>query len=70
MFGLGVHARSLVVRVDGQHPVRACQRVPAVLEEHGLGRWTRIEALHGTAAVFQRVLGAERVGVSRDGFNA
>lgn len=32
--------------------------------------WTTIDSLHDTASVFRRVLGDERVGVSRDGFNA
>ena len=31
--------------------------------------WNRIEALHDTAEIFAGVLGKERVGVSRDGFN-
>jgi DNA repair photolyase len=44
--------------------------LPAMLENQGLADWTRIEVLHATAAVFQRVLGPGRVGVSRDGFNA
>ena len=39
--------------------------LPAMLENQGLADWTRIEVLHATAAVFQRVLGPGRVGVSR-----
>lgn len=43
--------------------------LPDILEAHGFGAWNRLEALHETAALFRRVLGADRVGVSRDGFN-
>jgi DNA repair photolyase len=41
---------------------------PAMLQSAGFGAWTRIEALEETAALFRRVLGAERVGVGREGF--
>lgn len=44
--------------------------LPDLLERHGFGAWNRVEALHETAALFRRVLGAERVGVSREGFSA
>ena len=43
---------------------------PAILAANGYERWTRIEVLEEVAAVFRRVLGPERVGVSREGFNA
>jgi DNA repair photolyase len=42
----------------------------AALIEKGFESWTRIEALHEFADTCKRVLGAERVGVSIDGFNA
>jgi DNA repair photolyase len=44
--------------------------LPDRLRAHGFERWTRIDALHETAELFRRVLGPERVGVSREGFNA
>jgi DNA repair photolyase len=44
--------------------------LPSLLRAHGFERWTRIEALHEIASLFRRVLGPERVGVSREGFNA
>jgi len=43
--------------------------LPARLVEAGFEAWTRLESLHETVAVFRRVLGDERVGVSKDGFN-
>jgi len=43
--------------------------LPQRLIEAGFESWTRIDALEATAAVFRRVLGPERVGVSADGFN-
>jgi len=42
---------------------------PALLIAAGHERWTRIEALEETAALFREVLGAARVGVSAAGFN-
>jgi len=41
---------------------------PERLERAGFGAWNRIEALHETVGLFRRILGEERVGVSRDGF--
>ena len=57
---------------DGsKHGARTKRRgLPERLIEHGFERWTTLEVLHETAAVFARVLGPERVGVSREGFNA
>ena len=43
--------------------------LPDVLEKHGYGDWNRIEALERTTHVFRGVLGEDRVGVSREGFN-
>jgi len=43
--------------------------LPAVLEGEGLGEWNRIDALHRFAEACRRVLGADRVGVSREGFS-
>lgn len=43
---------------------------PALLIENGYKRWTRLEVLEEVAEVFRSVLGPERVGVSKDGFNA
>jgi len=43
---------------------------PQKLVEAGCERWTRIEVLEETAALFRAVLGDARVGVSRAGFNA
>jgi DNA repair photolyase len=44
--------------------------LPDVLRAHGFDRWTRLDALEETAALFRSVLGPDRVGVGRDGFNA
>ena len=44
--------------------------LPDILRAHGFERWTHVEVLEETADVFRRVLGPDRVGVSRDGFNA
>jgi len=43
---------------------------PKLLVAAGYERWTRIEVLEEIADVFRRVLGPERVGVSKEGFNA
>lgn len=48
--------------------VMAGRTFPQLLEEAGFGEWTTIAALHRALAVFRRVLGEERVGVSREGF--
>jgi DNA repair photolyase len=45
-------------------------RFPAMLEEAGYGEWNRLEKFWEVKAVFDRVLGADRVFVSADGFNA
>jgi len=44
--------------------------LPERLVAAGFERWTRLEVLAETAALFRSVLGAERVGVSKEGFNA
>ena len=43
---------------------------PALLVANGYERWTRLEVLEEVAAVFRDVLGPQRVGVSKEGFNA
>jgi DNA repair photolyase len=43
---------------------------PAMLEAAGFGEWNRLEKFWEVKAVFDRVLGAGRVFVSIDGFNA
>ena len=43
--------------------------LPRILEAEGFDRWTRLDVLGETADLFRSVLGAERVGVSADGFN-
>jgi DNA repair photolyase len=54
---------------DGANGARTKRRgLPALLERAGLGAWTRLEALDAFAEVCRRVLGAGRVGISRDGF--
>ncbi len=42
---------------------------PRLLEEAGYGEWTRLEALDRVRAVFERILGPSRVGISREGFH-
>jgi len=42
---------------------------PDLLIEHGFEKWTRLEVLEEVADVFRSVLGPERVGVSKEGFN-
>jgi len=42
---------------------------PDLLVAHGFERWTRLEVLDEVVAVFRGVLGDERVGVSKEGFN-
>jgi DNA repair photolyase len=43
---------------------------PDLLERAGFGEWNRLEALERVVGVFRRVLGHDRVGVSRAGFHA
>ena len=43
--------------------------LPQRLIDAGFERWTRLEVLEETAALFRQVLGEKRVGVSREGFN-
>ena len=43
---------------------------PDLLERAGFGEWNRLEALERVVGVFRKVLGADRVGVSREGFHA
>lgn len=42
--------------------------LPALLERAGLAAWTRLEALDAFAETCRRILGPERVGISREGF--
>lgn len=41
---------------------------PELLKRGGYGEWTRLDALHRVREIFLRVLGPDRLGVSRDGF--
>lgn len=43
--------------------------LPQRLTDAGFERWTRLEVLEETADVFRAVLGKDRIGVSREGFN-
>jgi len=42
--------------------------LPGLLEREGFGAWTRLESLDRFAETCRRVLGEERVGISREGF--
>jgi len=41
---------------------------PDLLEQAGFGEWNRLEALERVVGIFRRVVGRDRVGVSREGF--
>jgi DNA repair photolyase len=43
--------------------------LPRLLDEGGWGRWKSLETFEEVVAIFRRAFGAERVGVSRAGFN-
>jgi len=43
--------------------------VPNLLTAAGFEEWTRLDTFHAIVARFRSVLGAERIGVSADGFN-
>ena len=43
---------------------------PGLLEAAGLGEWNTLDRFHAVRATFERVLGADRVRVSADGFNS
>ena len=64
----GARTRKRLVMIDRAQGADAT--FPELLERAGFGEWTRLETFHGVVEVFRRVLGPERVGVSKEGFHA
>ena len=56
---------------DGSHGLRTKRtNIPSILAQHGYEKWLHLDTFYEVETYMKRILGEERVGRSKEGFNA